>query len=125
MPDWAFALNTFRLPNTQEGVGLLRTCIRIDYPTLRVQGEFPWAAVIYECGPQCCKVRARVISREPYCAVSINNVLDPFGLWIPSTAEVIANLGIFFSGPNGTIQIIEKKNAPMERRSVCATAKHN
>lgn len=149
MSDWEFALNTFRLPNTQEGVGLLRTCIHVEYPTLRVQGEFPWEAVIYERGPEaqikwyeppkgslatglipagfctCWKVRARAVSNEPYCAVSINNILEPIGLWIPSTAEVIANLGIFFCGERGTIQLIEKKDASMERRSVCAMAKHN
>lgn len=70
-------------------------------------------------------MRAQVISDEPYCAVAINNFLEPLGLWLPSTAEVIANQGIFFCGEDGTIPLIERKDAPQERRGIAAMAVHN
>lgn len=104
-----------------------------------ITGDWPWGMLLYQyplSGNKAVTKAIRIISQQPYCAVSVNHELQRFGLWLPSTAEIIANNGEYFSKQvflydylvltnTGGITPIQLNDAPKERSNLLKSAGNN
>lgn len=89
---------------------------------ISVLGTYPWLGWLMRGGQLMDTYRCD----QPYCALTVNHWLRRFGMWLPSTAEVQANQGMFFLDKDGhgvaPIPIIE---GLIERNAIVATAGRN